>query len=168
MLLQGQNVVKNLKWEESLSFRVCLARIILPTLPPTRRVLTAEKSWMGEITKPQLSARAYGDAMKRYETVDKSRVALRVSDLELTYRNGIAYLHGLVQSCGIAPNLRSQMRLGKDEHLCFLPRIAEALSEEHPRETVIIKRFIAFDIDVYRADDTHLDALTKMQSSKVA
>jgi hypothetical protein len=149
MVLQGQNEITVARLDRT-TWAVCLGRIRLPTLPLTRSVLPSTGIWFGERTVPGVQL-LYGlTKTNRLATVDRARVALKVTKVSAMFEEGEHRLYGMVESCGIQPNLRSIINEVRMSHLCFLPRVVTVPSDDI-RDAQTVTKVVAFDLVPYEA-----------------
>ena len=154
MILQGQNdllptFLDKAKWP------VCLGRIRLPTLPLTRLQAPGTAVYLGERALPvEKPRRGYVELLKHRERnliIDRAKVALRVTNLCLDFNGPEQWIWGVVESCGIRPNLRSIVNEERRSKLCFMPRLVVEPSKDVPRAMAILK-LVTFDLCDYEED----------------
>lgn len=161
MILQGQNPIDD-RFFDKIRIPVCLGRIELPILPMRREHYRREKGCLGEReapVAPNFNGTFSGGTIERIRTIDKSKVAFKVTDISGEFSGGVQHLYGCVESCGIAPNLRSIVRTTHLEMLCFMPRVVIQADSGYDGGFKIVQ-LITFDLVPFQADET-LDRRSK-------
>lgn len=157
MILQGQNTITGSFFEKTVH-SMCLGRIELPILPLKRQFYRTSKAYLGERSEllPLKDSYGWHDSARflaRVRTIDKSKVAFKITDVTANFIGKTQFIYGQVESCGIAPNLRSILRTEHREKLCFMPRVVL-----NPSDDVTggydIAELITFDLVDYQDDET--------------
>jgi len=155
MILQGQNAIDD-RFFEKTTTGVCLGRIELPILPLKRQLYRSHKVYMGEREAPVASnfhSTFSSSYVERVRLIHKSLVAFKVTDITAGFIGQTQYIYGQVESCGIAPNLRSILRTERMEKLCFMPRVILRSSSDYAGGFEVVE-LITFDLVPYQSDET--------------
>lgn len=153
-ILPGQNFLKDRRnpFDGTTKWPVCLGRIRYPVLPLTRNQIKRKEPWLGERALERVNNGRYVDPRLReaqLRTLNRARVAFKVSNVESDVRDGGEQrLYGVVESCGIAPNLLTIIRQEGPTHVCFVPRYLAQPSDEVPHAWRVTE-LITFDLVAY-------------------
>lgn len=150
MIEVGVNETAALQREADGSYRVVLGKIQLPHLPLSREVLAVvnAKEVAGEFGRPSILNEKYADVTLKYQRLTEirsSRTGMKLSHIDVEYKDGIQVITGRVRSTGPRPNLISYLNEFAPPTLAFGMRALTRPSATHPG-AVDIYRVITWDI----------------------
>lgn len=150
MIEVGTNATASMIASTVHGYRVVLSVIRLPHLPVSRQVLAKlhGKEIVGEFGRPpELSddRKWRPEYRHRLTDINLARAGMKISRVEVEYKDGAQVITGWVRSIGPRPNLESFLREFKPDTLAFAMRGLENEAADYPG-ALEISRIVTWDL----------------------